>query len=137
MAELLLKASYVQHPDPEEDALRYKPGMVVAVMPDGHPWGTAEGLPNFYLLKLPGIAVDKVQKYLNSPIDSESGKMKRRRSWQVLIDSLPPAARNILDSKGQVTIKAGLYGGPASLTWQQAKNYIKNLDTGLTEDEVL
>lgn len=133
MAEILIKASYSPHPDPEQDAMRYKTGMPVVIMPDGHPWGNAEGPPDFYILKIPGVSVESVKKYIEEKLDGD-GKMLRRRVWQVRVSDLSAATRNKLASKGAITVKAGASSGPYDYTWSQIKAYFRNLDTGLDED---
>ncbi len=64
MAEILLFGYDKHHSDPIIDAqAMYKRGDIVIVRPDGHPWGSKEGLPDFVLLKLPGVAVKNVLAY--------------------------------------------------------------------------
>lgn len=67
MAEILIRAKDNTHPDPEKDlAGCYKRGYPVVVMEDGHSWGSMEGPPEFYILKIPGVSRDAVQHYINS-----------------------------------------------------------------------
>lgn len=47
MAELLIRLKNNTNPDPAKDRMCYKRGDIVVVMPDGHHWGRAEGLPDF------------------------------------------------------------------------------------------
>lgn len=63
MAELLIKAQTTwTNPDPIIDARGvYKKGDIVVVRPDGHEWGGEENLPNFVLLKVPGVTVEQVE----------------------------------------------------------------------------
>jgi hypothetical protein len=133
MAEILIKAFDNTYPDPEKDQKGcYKRGMPVVVMPDGHIWGSSEGLPNFYILKLPGVSVDKVQHFIN-PETEDGGldyrgrpiiNMVRRRVWKIFIEDLPQATINKLNNTGEIIISpAGDY------TWTQVRNYIKKITT--------
>jgi len=51
MAELLVRLKNNTHSDPVKDRMCYKRGDVVLVMPDGHPWGNSEGLPDFVVIR--------------------------------------------------------------------------------------
>ena len=55
MAEFLIKAVDASHAVPETDRGCWKLGHPVVVMDDGHVWGTAETLPMFVVLKVPGL----------------------------------------------------------------------------------
>jgi len=69
MAELLVKAVSFANPDPTKDTKGcYKKGDIVLIMPDGHTWGAAEGLPMFVIVKCPGL--------------SEQTIADRRDSWK-------------------------------------------------------
>jgi hypothetical protein len=61
MAEILVRAVDGTCADPLSNPLR---GMPVVVMEDGHVWGTCEGPPEYVIIKIPGVAVDTVQPYL-------------------------------------------------------------------------
>ena len=140
MAELLVKATDAININPDKDLQCYKRGMPVVVMPDGHPWGLEERLPSFVIVKIPGVAVDRVQKYITPEytVSAESDStVYRRRMWQIRWSSLPVAARNKLTSTGELIIKTGTYDGIYDYTWQQVKGYFRNLFTGLDEAEDL
>jgi len=57
MCELLISNNKTSvHPDPVVDREGMpKRGDLVAKLPDGHEWGSGERLPNFVILKLPGV----------------------------------------------------------------------------------
>lgn len=138
MAEILIKAVDATHSDPDKDRRGcYKQGMPVVVQPDGHQWGSAEGLPNFVILKLPGIPVDKVQKFIDQDVvdngvDGEGRPIRetyRRRLWKIDWASLPAGARNKLLNDGEITIGPLAQGG--DYTWNQFRNFLKNQRTGL------
>lgn len=61
-----------------------------------------------------------------------------RRLWQIRWADLPLAARNKLQTTGQLTIKAtAAYIGTYDYTWTQIKTFMRNLKTGLDETEGL
>ena len=56
MAELLIKAADHTLADPGRDRAEcYKKGDAVVAMPDGHPWGAAEGPPTFVVVRVPDL----------------------------------------------------------------------------------
>lgn len=64
MAELLVKAIDGTNPDPAGDALCYKSGDIVVVAADGHLWGRRECLPDFLVVRIPGVSVEEAGQYL-------------------------------------------------------------------------
>lgn len=146
MAELLIRARDNVHPDPDTD-LRgsYKRGYVVVVKRDGWPWARAEALPNFVVIKIPGVPVDKVLKYVQPEnileINPELGEIEvpfRRRRWQIRWADLPLSARTKLATTGQLIIKAVLaYDGAYDYTWLQVKQFFQDLKTSINETEDL
>lgn len=130
MAEILVKA---QDASVSNDALKdrrgcYKRGYPVVVMPDGNPWGTEERLPKFVVFKFPLVPVDRLQKY----VKQWDGVQRRR--WRIRWVDLPAAARNLLLSTGEVTIKARPeYTGSFDYTWAQVRDFFRNDETGVDE----
>lgn len=119
----------------------YKIGMPVVVVPDGHRWGTKECPPNFYLIKVPGVAVDKVEQFVApeyEPLPDQDGNpiVYRRRKWQIRVADLPQAAMDKFIANGELIIKAGTYDGSYDYTWTQVKNYFRNLEIGLDGAEI-
>ena len=109
MAEILIKAKDFVNPDPELDKFAYKRGHVVCVMPDGHPWGKKECLPDFVVLKVPDMTIEEAQVYLeekNVNPRTEQQKSIARRSMKLDIDhtSLSKTAKNSLKNKGVVNL---------------------------------
>lgn len=141
MAEILIKAQNNSHPDAEKSRRGcWKRGYPVVVMPDGHPWGKEEGLPKFYILKVPLISVDKIRKYITPQYvtdSSEEGKaIYRRRCWKFRLDDMPLLAKTKLDLTGMLTIKAtDAYTGLYDYTWSDVKAYLRNQETGQDETE--
>jgi hypothetical protein len=136
MAELLLKARNAQHADPDIDRHGcYKRGDIVVVMPDGHQWGTKEGLPNFVKIKIPGLNHETVRELIDEQREDDAGNplfdddgqpiLFRRRRWRVLVDSIPTTIRNQLRDFGEVTV-----------TRAQIRNYVKRIRDNLTFDKI-
>jgi len=140
MAEILIKAVAATHSNPKKDRHCYKRGMPVIVMPDGHKWGSSEGLPKFVVIKIPGITRAKIRKYTaeHHAHDPEFNvvRMYRRRIWKIRWADLPQGAKDKLKNNGELIIKAGSYTGSYDYTWQQVKNFFWDLknDVGETED---
>lgn len=132
--ELLVKAVSHTHPNSEKDRVgAYKAGMVVNVMPDGHPWGREERLPKFVVIKIPGVPAQKLLRYAVPEVDAGTNVM-RRREWIIRVSDLPLAARTKLARDGELTIKARTdYSGPFDFTWEQVRTYFRNQRTGLDE----
>lgn len=109
MAEILIKASDNVNPDPELDKFCYKRGYVVCVMPDGHPWGKKECLPDFVVLKVPNMTVENTLQYLQEKLENPqtiNQKAIGRRVKKLNVDStlLPLAKRNTIKNTGVVTL---------------------------------
>jgi hypothetical protein len=139
MAQILVKAINQNHPDADEDRRGcYKRGMPVVVMPDSHTWGRQECLPKFVIIKLPGVSVDTVRKYIEPEREDTANAEGfyptfRRRLWKFRFDDMPAAALKKLRDNGELTIKAGDYSGDYDYTWAQVKGYIRNLKTDADE----
>lgn len=138
MAEILVKAQSITHSDPVKDRRGcYKRGMPVAVMPDGHPWGSEERVPKFVVMKIPLIPVSTVEKYIASWVDATDPQNPvtiQRRRWRIRWVDLPPSVQNTLLSTGELTIKAtASYTGAFDFTWAQVKAFFRNEETGLDE----
>lgn len=66
MAEILVRAISNVHSDAEKDRRGcYKKGYPVVVMPDGHEWGSQEGLPGFVIVKCPQVTPAQVTNYIS------------------------------------------------------------------------
>jgi len=141
VCEIIVKAITATHSDPIKD-LRgcYKRGYPVAVYPDGTKWGNEERLPKFVIIKIPGIPVEKVQKYIQPQMNMATipPSIYRRRLWQIRWADLPLDARTKLASTGQLIIKAtSSYTGTYDYTWTQIKTFFRNLETELDESAKL
>lgn len=105
MAEILVKAVDAVHPDPAKDARGcYKRGDPVCVMPDGHPWGRAETLPTFWVVRVPGATVDQLRQYVEALTAADGETVVRRRAWGLDAARLPGNVRNQLNSAGTITV---------------------------------
>ena len=145
MAQILVKAKDNIQND-GRDNVRYQKGYPVVVMSDEHTWGRMERLPDFVVIKLPNVPVEKVMKYIEpwmvliglNPDGSERWEMNNRRIWKIRWSDLPLSAREKLQNNGELTIKAvASYTGNYDYTWSQVKTYFRNLQTNTDETEEL
>lgn len=100
MAELLLCA--VNQPG----LLRYGPGDIVVVKPDGHVWGAREGLPTFWQLTVVSLLDNDRVSLLEDVRDPLfiALRLLRRRKRFVDITQLSQLAQNNLASTGHATV---------------------------------
>lgn len=128
--------------------LGYRQGHPVVVMEDGHEWGREECPPKFWIVKLPGVPVEKLLPFLDDDVqhqarqDSAFGivpdltrEATMRRAWQIQVAKLDAATLHRVASAGVLTIKVPGYGydGPHDFQWWQVKPVLKNTVTGLNE----
>lgn len=107
MAKILMLAFDTFGADSEQDRFAYKIGHIVDVKPDTHVWGSAEGLPKFWRINLPGISVDKVIQFIDDKVDLTKPNepvLTCIRKWKMDANALPTAIRNTLVTKGEITI---------------------------------
>jgi hypothetical protein len=139
MAQILVKAIDATHADPVKDRRGcYKRGMPVVVMPDTHTWGLDERPPKFVVLKLPGVPVEKVKKYIEPEREDTADADGRyqvflRRLWKFRLDDMPTAALRKLRDNGELIIKVGDYADKYDYTWTQVRSYLRNLKTNTDE----
>ena len=139
MAQILVKAIDATHADPVKDRRGcYKRGMPVVVMPDTHTWGREECLPKFVIIKIPGVSVDRVMKYLKQEREDTADAegfypIYRRRLWKFRFDDMPAAALKKLRDNGELIIKVGDYADKYDYTWTQVRSYLRNLKTNTDE----
>lgn len=124
MAELLIRATDTVLSDPERAARRaYRRGDVVLVKPDGWAWGSAE-LSNpdngraLFVLRITGVSVEQVEKYLVEWLDDLSLFQWARRKYRLVIDELPVNLRNQIRDQGFI-----------SRTWPQIRGFVENKST--------
>lgn len=108
MAELLVLAFDTHNKDPERDVHAYKKGHVISIQPDGHTWGKQEGLPKFHVVKLPGVKLEDVQKYLEPKVDLLSVGEERKhigiRKYKLDVEKLSAESKTALEKDGVVTM---------------------------------
>lgn len=80
----------------------YRRGDIVTIQSDGHEWGLLERPPDFYLLKVPGVSVVRLERYLADWTDTLN--LGQRRLWRLLIDEIPAGIRDTLLITGFLTI---------------------------------
>jgi hypothetical protein len=126
MAELLCKAVSASHSDPVKDQRGcYKIGMIVEIRPDGCIYGTSEGLPTFFKIKIPLVPVDHPLLLKLMDMQKSGETITRRRKCWLQHANIPLAARNKLRDTGELIIKASAaYSGPFDYSWTQIKNYL-------------
>jgi hypothetical protein len=128
--ELWIKAVSFAHPDATKDSVgRTKRGMVVQIRPDGSPYGSSERLPNYVVIKIPGVKAGEVSKYLEPQLSA--GSVSRARVWQIRLDDLSETAKQKLSKEGELVVKAGKWDGKFDYTWEDFQPFIQNLETGL------
>ena len=93
MCEILVKAISATHTDPIKDRRGcYKQFDPVVVMPDGHVWGAEEGLPKFWIVKIPGLAVETARRWIASWMDTtdpEKPTVLQRRLYRFDAAKIP------------------------------------------------
>jgi len=97
MAELLVRLKNNTHSDPIKDRMCYKRGDVVLVMPNGHPWGISEGLPDFAIIKTDRTVaqmekfclVHEVSKIETHKVPLEEWKREKAKGGKSLFSKQP------------------------------------------------
>jgi hypothetical protein len=118
MCEILIRAKDNINPDPELDKMTYKRGYPVCVMPDGHSWGRAEGLPDFIVLKITDLSVEQAQQYIEHKVinaQTANQQIVGRRKFKFDIDASALPQR----------IKNQIKDGVVTVTKAQILNFIK------------
>jgi len=126
MAEFLVIAKGHTNPDPVIDrAGAYKRGDIVDVREDGFDWGRPirSFWPKFAIIKIPGVTVAQVRKYIQPEIDAiDPTKILTRRLYKVEVNSLPLSIRRALRQSGTVTLDK-----------TTVLSYLRNKTTGALE----
>ena len=117
----------------------WKRGQVVAIYEDRPTYGSKEVPPEFYFIRLPGVpAAVAASKLLKDNISAD-GTIVRRRVFRLRVADMPVAARNLMQTNGQLVIRVAAYWDNQSVfttwdyTWTQVKDYFRNDDSGLDE----
>jgi hypothetical protein len=130
MAELLIRATDVVLSDSEKAARKsWRAGDIVLVKPDGHEWARNElSSPDngraLFVLKIPGVTVAQVEKYLNEWWDDLFLSQQGRRRFRLVISELPLAIRNQIRDQGFI-----------SRTWPQIRGFVEDKLTLQRETE--
>ena len=99
MSEVLLIA--VDQPG----TMRWKKGDIVAVFPDGHQWGSREGLPIFWQLTITSlIDTDRPTLLESVPDPILLNRILRRRKRFIDVTQLSQFAQNNLTNTGHATV---------------------------------
>ena len=147
MCEIIFRARPSHRTDPVELRISGKrQGKIEAVMPDGYVWGDSEGPPLFMIMKLPGVPVSAMERYLEQvmevdPLGEPDGselRVRRARRWELRFSALPQQARDRLaSSTGLIVRSPSHHTGPADFTWAQMRGFFRDLETGLDETREL
>jgi len=139
MAELLIKAIDSIHSDPIKDARgSYKRGDVVVVMPNDHLWGREEH-PNtttysparFFILKIPEMSVEQMNKYIQvqqddtglfDPDGHRVFKIIRRRKFRVHVDALSVSDLKNIEQHGELV-----------KPWAGVRTFVRDKVSGISE----
>ena len=106
----------------------YAQFMPVQATDDGQ---APNGHGRFYILRLPGVAKDHplivkfFEPHYGAGAEAEAPEIARRR-WILRGNDLPTKARQLFQSAGIVTIKAGSYEGDHDYTWTQVKGFLRD-----------
>ena len=57
---------------------RIKKGEVICVKPDGWLWGKEECLPNFIIVRVPGVSIEQGVDYLRKTVREADGTIRRK-----------------------------------------------------------
>lgn len=106
MAELLIKAVSNAHNDLMKSARAcYKKGDIIVAACDNHVWGRSEGLPKFYVVKVPDISVAEVNIYCDPHYKGLSDtELKHKRKYKFDVTKLSLKNQNDIETKGIVTV---------------------------------
>ncbi len=75
----------------DEKARVTQKGSPILLRPDGFIWGSAEKLPDYIIIKLPGVSKSQVKKYVNRLYGSDSITVIKERPFkipEVWVDSI-------------------------------------------------
>ncbi len=143
MCEIIFRGRPSHRTDPTELRISGKrQGKIEAVMPDGYVWGNLERPPLFVIMKLPGVPVSAMDRYLESVMESDPNgepdgsemRVYRARRWELRFSALPQLARDRLGSGTGLTVRSPPhYSGPADFNWAQLKGFFRDLETGQDE----
>ena len=105
----------------------YKQGMVVDVFPDGQLGPGTDQHPKFWVVRLPGLAVDDLKALLltmplgpevQDPVEGAVRRPAGRRKDKFDRLKLPGGVRNQLDANREITL---------NVTLQQVANYLTRI----------
>lgn len=143
MCEVIFRARPSHRTDPTELRISGKRrGRIEAVMPDGYVWGNLEGPPLFAIMKLPGVPVSAMEKYLEPVMepdpdgepDGSEMRVRRARRWELRFSALPrPVHDRLAMSTGLIVRSPPHFTGAADFTWVQLKRFFRDLETGQDE----
>jgi hypothetical protein len=131
-AEILVKAVDAVNSNPTKDRGCYKRGMPVVIMDDGYKWGSSECPPLFFIVKVPGVPKEKMQKYIEAWNDTtfiaqNPFVMHKRRIWTIKIDDMGKPVTDALTAKGTLSVNAVDASKVGhDFTWDEFQKYFVN-----------
>jgi hypothetical protein len=124
MAEFLIRATDTVLSDTDKATRRaYRRGDVVEVHADGFEWGrnclsNPDNGRALFVLKVPGVTVEQVQKYQGELLDDITLFQHARRRYRLVLDELPANLRNQIRDQGFI-----------SRTWPQIRGFVEDKKT--------
>ena len=114
MAEILISLKSTTSGDAARDARTcLKPGHPICAMPDGHKWGRKEGLPNFFVLVLPGVDVSTVKRFVGADLVPAGADPIKNPSVQTLasrfsldLNTLTPEEATEIQDTGRLVVQS-------------------------------
>lgn len=108
---LLVKAIDALHTDVTKNTRGcFKRGDVIVAKPDGHVWGSSEGLPKFYQIDVTGAQVEDITAVLEPRRLPEFGRLQTvARDSGLSLSALPVGNQSQLTSTGRTTITRGQF----------------------------
>jgi hypothetical protein len=105
--ELLIMAVSHRDKNTSLDRMSYKQGDVVVIMPDKHMWGTKEGLPTFWRVKVRDAQPEDYSYLMDMQMDMivpEESQPFTRRQYKFNHHKLPAELKRQLEISGKLTL---------------------------------
>jgi hypothetical protein len=124
----------------------YSQGDPITAQADGHPWGDAEGLPDFWIVKVPSIDLTTARSAVEilyeaaisgddefeNPDVADRKILRHRRRVRGFLNELPPPKQNDLATTGVTTLSLGQARSVyRKLTWNRTTGQVE--DSGIEE----
>ena len=114
--------------DHKAPAKAARPGDCIDVFEDGTDPGGKVVWPDWLLVKIPGVARDKVLPFIEPEYSGET--RVRSRIYRVAVGDIPAAILDIAAATGEIVVGSG-----GDVTKQQLLGFVKRLSSGQSADE--